>query len=129
MYLIHVPYFYDVLTKNRKIAAWVFSTIAGVNAVFFAEYAIPNNENEPHVFTPIHQWVRDQKKRWLLTNNQHGASSSASKYNDNPSGQQTRSENDASANIANSEAIASAATRNNHIDNVSELRRISRGYR
>lgn len=105
-----------------------------MNAVFFAEYNIPNpnNDNEPHVFAPIHEWVSDQKKRWLLANNQLDASSSASNDNDNHSGPQTRSENDindASTDIARSEAIPSTTTRNNHMDNVSELRRISKGYR
>jgi hypothetical protein len=88
---------------------------------------MPNKKDEPHVFTPIHQWVQNQKKRWLEVNQQHDTSSSSSLSNENDGQQQQLSETDAN-NVADT-TLASSDIHNNHKDNVSELRRIAKGHR
>jgi hypothetical protein len=83
---------------------------------------MPNDKEEPHVFTPIHQWVQDQKKRWLDT------SSSSSVSNEKDNQQQQLSET-GSNNLVADITKSSSDTHNNHNDNVSELRRIAKGHR
>ena len=88
-----------------------------MNATFFAEYNFPNNE--PHIFTPIHQWVQTQRERLFAETKQQSKESDV---------------NDAITTTDDTKAAASAAPssskpNNNHNDNISELLRIAKGHR
>jgi hypothetical protein len=92
----------------------ICTTIAGVNAAFFAEYKFPNSD-EPHIFTPLHQWAQTQKKRWLVENKQQAIESDTNAVS---------TTDDAAAST-----LSSPMSNTNHNDNVSELRRIAKGHR
>lgn len=106
---------------NRKIAAYVCTTIAGVHALFIAEYKLPDH-HEDHVFTPINVWVYNQKKRFI-TATDNAASQSSEIENSK--------DNNTTAIITPTTTMISSETHgntNNHNDNISELRRIAKGH-
>jgi hypothetical protein len=102
----------QIAITHRKIAGVICTTIAGVNATFFAEYKFPNQNDEPHIFTPIHKWVQTQKTRWLAENKQQSFDAEA---------------HTSTADIAAVPQLSSNPN-NNHHNNISELRRIAKGH-
>ena len=103
----------------------IFTTIAGVNSIFFAEYKFPNHVDEPHVFTPIQQWAQNQKKRWFAENLPQ-----SSELNGN-SAILTTGPTTTAKNTADIDGTALSASKfnSNHNDNISELQRIAKGHR
>lgn len=92
-----------------------------MNATLFAEYKFPNSDVEPHIFTPIHQWVKSQKHRWFVESNQQ----SKEELDTN----RTMTNNATNTVDAAAENLSSSKVYNNHDDNISELRRIAKGHR
>ena len=97
----------------------ICTAIAGVNATLFAEYKVPNNE--PHIFTPIHQWVQTQKERLFAETKQQ--SNELDAVNDAI----TTTTDD--MNAVTSAGQITSKPKNNHNDNISELLRIAKGHR
>jgi hypothetical protein len=110
---------------RRKIAGVICTALAGVNSIFFAEYKYPNRDEEPHIFTPLQQWIQTQKKQWFSVNEQQQQSIQVSDTNSAAVSTDTNNTADAAAtsNVPSYKHIS------NHQSNISELQRIAKGHR